>query len=595
MIVCLSCSGIPRRLAYPESGATCRVSKRSGTDPVTFVPMITTAEALRTALEHHRVGQLREAEAIYRQIIKVEPQHADAWHLLGVVAHQLGHWEIAIQLISRAITLRGNQSMFHYNLGEAYRVSGKLGEAIGSYRQTLRIDPNDPKASNNVAGLLRSLGSAPEAVAGFRRAVELQPERVEVHSNLLYTLNFDPAYDPPTVFAEHLAWAARHAEPLTVLAPPHANDRTPGRRLRIGYLSAHFRHHAVNFFTEPVLASHNHPDFEIFCYSANLFDDAVTARLKAHADHWRDIRDQSDEQVANAVRQDRIDILVDLTGHIDGHRLLVFARKPAPIQVTYLGYQNTTGMSAMDYRLTDEQADPPGMSEMFYTEKLIRLPRSFFCYRPPGAAPPVTPLPTSAAGRVTFGSFNNFAKVGSEALAAWWNILKRVPESRLLVLAYGAAEVARQLHASIRAAGIEPDRLEVFDQRPLGEYLQLIQQADIGLDPFPFTGHTTTCDSIWMGVPVVMLRGNTYASRFGGSVLANVGLDHLMTNSVEQYVDVAVELAGNLDALARMRGELRGRMADSALVDFRGFTGNLEQVYRQMWVAWCASKRAPAE
>jgi predicted O-linked N-acetylglucosamine transferase (SPINDLY family) len=553
--------------------------------------MTTTAEALRTALEHHRVGQLREAEAIYRQIIKAEPQHADAWHLLGVVAHQLGHSDIAIQLIGRAIALSGNQAMFHYNLGEAYRVSGKLGEAIESYRQALRIDPTDPKASNNVAGLLRSLGRAAEAVDGFRRAVELQPKQVEVHSNLLYTLNFDSAYDPPAVFAEHLAWAARHAEPLTALAAPHANDRTPGRRLRIGYVSAHFRHHAVNFFTEPVLAAHDHHDFEIFCYSANLFDDAVTQRLKAHADHWRDIRDTSDEQVANTVRQDRIDILVDLAGHIDGNRLLVFARKPAPIQVTYLGYQNTTGMSAMDYRLTDERADPPGMSEMFYTEKLIRLPRSFFCYRPPDTAPPVTSLPASASGRVTFGSFNNFAKVGSAVLAAWWNILKRVPRSRLLVLAYGAAEVARQLHASARAAGIEPDRLEVFDQRPLGEYLQLIQQAAIGLDPFPFTGHTTTCDSVWMGVPVVMLRGNTYASRFGGSVLVNVGLEHLITDNVEQYVDTAVELAGDLNALAHMRRELRPRMADSALLDFQGFTRNVEQAYRQMWLAWCAANK----
>ncbi|HEV3136534.1 MAG TPA: hypothetical protein VGZ26_01495, partial [Pirellulales bacterium] len=415
------------------------------------------------------------------------------------------------------------------------------------------------------------------------------------HSNLLYALNFVPGLDPSAVFAEHLAWAQAYAEPLTAAAAPHANDRSPDRRLRVGYLSPHFRRHAVNYFLEPMLAAHDREQFEIFCYSTADMADDVTARLKGAADHWREVHHEVDQRVAQIVRADQIDILVDLTGHISNQRLLIFARKPAPIQVTYLGYQNTTGMTAMDYRLTDERADPPGVTDPFYTERLVRLPRSFFCYRPPDEAPPVAPPPALDAGYVTFGSFNNFAKVSPGAIDAWLQILARVPRSRLLVLANRGGYLERHLHALAQQHGVDSTRIELRNKLPTAEYLRLIAQADIALDPFPFNGHTTTCDSIWMGVPVVMLQGNTYASRFGGSVLGNVGLDPLITRSAEQYVDAAVELAGDLDALARMRGELRGRMADSALLDFRGFTGNLEQVYRQMWNTWCASQRARAD
>ena len=548
-----------------------------------------TAETLQLAIQHHRAGRLREAAGLYQQILQSEPTHADALHLLGVVCQQTGQYERAIDLIGRAIAVQPAQSIFHYNLGEAFRTSGKPIEAIEAYRQALRVNPKDFQACNNLAGLLRSQGRADEAIVAYRHAIQLQPASAAIHSNLLYTLNFDPAFDPPTVFAEHRAWAERHAEHLTRLAPPHANDRTPDRRLRIGYVSPHFRQHAVNFFIEPMLLAHDRAHFEVFCYSANRVDDAVTARLKSAVAQWRDIRDKPDDEVAQMIRDDRIDILVDLTGHIDGHRLLVFARKPAPIQVTYLGYQNTTGMSAMDYRLTDERADPPGLTDGNYTETLIRLPRSFFCYRPPDDAPPITPLPARTSGQVTFGSFNNFSKVNRAVFAAWWKILQRVPQSRLLVLADGAAAIERLIHESASAAELDPQRIEVFDRRPTHEYLQLIQQADVALDPFPFIGHTTTCDSIWMGVPIVMLEGQTYASRFGGSVLAHVGLTRWIADSVEHYVDWAVELASDLDALAQLRSELRGRMRDSALMGYPGFTRDVEQAYRQMWFTWCDS------
>jgi len=317
--------------------------------------------------------------------------------------------------------------------------------------------------------------------------------------------------------------------------------------------------------------------------------DDVTKRIQAHCEHWREVAIQTDEELSELVRADRIDILVDLTGHVGGNRLRMFARKPAPVQVTYLGYQNTTGMSAMDYRLTDERADPPGQSDDFYTEKLVRLPRSFFCYRPPDEAPPVGPLPALASGRVTFGSFNSFAKVGPRVIDAWLEILGGVPDSRLLVLACRGSAVEGRLRTLARERGVDPARIELFDQRPVADYLQLVAEADIALDSFPFNGHTTMCDSIWMGVPVVMLEGQSYASRFGGSVLANVGLEDLIVPSADRYVRRAMELAGDPAGLARLRETLRSRMAASPLLDFAGFTRNLEQAYRTMWHAWRGS------
>ena len=299
------------------------------------------------------------------------------------------------------------------------------------------------------------------------------------------------------------------------------------------------------------------------------------------------MRRLTDEELARQVRNDEIDIFVDLTGHIGNNRLLAFARKPAPVQVTYIGYQNTTGMSAMDYRLTDERADPPGLTDQFYTEKLFRLPRCFFCYQPSDDAPSVMPSPALSAGFVTFGSFNNFAKVSPEVIDTWLTIMARVPRSRLLILAYSGGYLERHLHSLARERDIEPDRIELFDKRPRSDYLLLQQQADIALDPFPFNGHTTTCDSIWQGVPVVKFEGDRYASRFGSSVLANVGLENLIAHSSEEYIEIAVQLATDRDRLAQLRAELRPRMAASVLLDFKGFTRNLEQVYRQMWRAWC--------
>jgi protein O-GlcNAc transferase len=568
------------------------------------------------------------AAETYGEALRLQPDHAPALASLATLRQHQGRLDEAMELFERALQIDPKSAITHLKRANLHKLKKMVPEAIAGYETALRLQPNNPEAYNNLAVLLndiaqpdaaieccrkgleqepasaalydnlatalQNLGRLDEAIACSRKSVELRPETAEGHTNLLYRLNLHPDYDPPTIFAEHLAWARRHAEPLTALAEPHPNDRTPDRRLRIGYVSPYFRDHAVNFFSEPMIAAHDHRQFEIFCYSDVRIPDQVTSRLLPAADHWRDVFDQSDERLARTVRDDRIDILVDLTGHIAGNRLLTFARKPAPIQVTYLGYQNTTGMSAMDYRLTDERADPSGMTDAYYTERLVRLPRCFFCYRPPDEAPPIAPLPALEAGHVTFGSFNNFSKVGPRVIDAWLTILTRVPHSRLLVLAHRGGYLQRHFDELAQARGIDPARIELCDKRPRTEYLGLLQQADIGLDPFPFNGHTTTCDSIWMGLPVVMLQGQCYASRFGGSALAQVGLEDLIADSAEHYVDRAVALAGDLDRLARLRVELRPRMAESGLLDFAGFSRNLEQAYRQMWLAWLGSDAAGA-
>lgn len=292
-------------------------------------------------------------------------------------------------------------------------------------------------------------------------------------------------------------------------------------------------------FVEPILAAHRRSSVEVFCYSNVDVSDDATARMKASAEHWREITGLGDEEVCALVRQDKFDILVDLAGHIKGNRLLVFARKPAPIQVTYLGYPNTTGMAAMDYRLTDEHADPAGSTERFHTEQLVRLPRTFFCYLPDAAAPPIEPLPAAAAGHVTYGSFNNFSKVTPQVLATWAKVLHAVPGSQLVILLHATPWLERYVLETLARHGVARERVTLAPRRPHHEYLQLISHVDVALDPFPFNGHTTTCDCLWQGVPVVMLAGKTYVSRFGSSALVNLGLKDLVTGSLEQYIAVA--------------------------------------------------------
>jgi predicted O-linked N-acetylglucosamine transferase (SPINDLY family) len=427
-----------------------------------------------------------------------------------------------------------------------------------------------------------------EAVACYRRGVLLEPDNAAFHSNLLRALLHDPATELAAVRNEHLAWADRHARPLAGEVRPHANDRNPNRRLRIGYVSPDLRAHAIGWLMGTILEHHDRQGFEIVCYSdaARICrPDAQTQRLQRHAHLWRDSAPLDDQQLADLIRQDRIDILVDLATHSANNRLLVFARKPAPVQVTYLGYPGPTGLSTMDYRLTDCHLNPPGQ-EPEGPEKLVYLPDCYWCYSAPADAPDVNDLPAAAKGHISFACLNTFGKVNSTVLALWAKVLAAVPRSRLHLLIAGGRGNGR-VYKIFEQSGIDPQRIELIDRQDSSGYFKLYHAVDIALDPFPYNGHTTSYDGLYMGVPLVTLAGQLAVGRAGVSILSNVGLTDLIAQTSEQYVEIAASLAGNLPRVAELRRTLRQRMQDSPLMDGPRFVRNLELAYRQMWRAWC--------
>jgi predicted O-linked N-acetylglucosamine transferase (SPINDLY family) len=418
----------------------------------------------------------------------------------------------------------------------------------------------------------------------------MKPDFATSYSNLLLSMNYTH-HDTGTIFQEHLNYARQFAASLASDIPPYTNELIPDRRIRIGYVSPDFRRHSVNYFIEPVLAAHTREQFEVFCYSDVVSPDEVSHRIQTYPVQWRDIVGMTDAQIAALVRSDRIDILVDLAGHTGYNRMLLFARKPAPVQVSWLGYPNTTGLKAVDYRIVDGYTDPPGLTDPFYTEKLTRMPESFLCYQPEQDSPEIGPLPSLQAGHITFGSFNIISKVTPEAVALWADILKKVPDAKLFLKAKSLFDKGTReyLGALFLQQGIPMDRLIFkFHTASYKEHLAMYNSIDIALDTFPYNGTTTTCEALWMGVPVVTLAGDRHASRVGKSLLTNIGLPELVAETENAYIDIAVKLAADIDRLRFLRERLREMMRQSPVCDATGFTANLENCYREMWRTYCA-------
>ena len=619
---------------------------------------MTIQQALELAIQHHQSGRLAEAEAIYRQILAAEPRHADALHLLGVIAHQVGRDEVAVDLIRQAIALAPGAANFHsnlgnalcgkgqideaiatfrqaivlkpnypeahnnlgnalrdkgqldeavaacreaialepdyaeahYNLGNALRDKGQLDEAIATFRQAIVLKPELPEAHSNLGNALRDEGRLDEAIAAYRQAINLKPNDSETHSNLLLTLNYYPGFETRVIAGEERCWNQQHAEPLRQFIQPHRNDCSPDRRLRIGYVSPDFREHVVGYNVLPLLTCHDRDHLEIFCYAEVAHPDTLTERFRASAQHWRSTVGLTDEQFAAQIREDQIDILVDLALHTAHNRLLVFARKPAPVQVTFAGYPGSTGLRTIDYRLSDPYLDPPGMGESLSSEQALRLPHSFWCYDPLDCSDlSVNELPSRANGFITFGCLNNFCKINDAVLRLWARILHAVPSSRLLLL---APEGSPRQHA-LDVLGLEGDiheRIEFVSYQPRRKYLELYHHIDLGLDTLPYNGHTTSLDSFWMGVPVVTLVGQTIVGRAGLSQSMNLNLPELIAHTPEQYVQIAAGLANDLPRLHELRSTLRARTEQSTLMDAPRFARDIEAAYRQMWQHWCSEK-----
>jgi len=535
------------------------------------------------------LGRYLEAATSLREAAKLAPDNAAVWFNLGVVCLEMKALPEATGCFRRAIQLRPADPEAHNILGHALFTQGLIADAKRHLVEALRLQPGHPHAHNNLARIFRSQGRMGEAVAHYRASLERAPNAA-THSNLVYAYNFLPAASPEEIWTEHRRWAEIHAEPLRRAWRPHLNDLSPIRRLRIGYVSPDLVNHAVALFLEPVLTAHDREQFEVYAYSDALVADRVTERLRARVAHWRDISHASDDQVEALIRVDRIDILVDLAGHTAGNRLPVFARKPAPVQVTWLGYPNTTGMAAMDYRITEAISDPVGQTEGWHSEKLVRLPGPFSCYQPPAESPPVAPLPGLGSGQVTFGCFNIFAKVTDRAIALWARLLGEMPGARLLLKSRGLtdAETAGWIHAAFAKHGISTDRVELNgDILSVPDQLDLYRRIDIGLDTFPYNGTTTTCEALWMGVPVVTLSGRTHVARVGASLLTHLGAPEWIAATPDDYVGICARLASDLAHLATIRQGLRERMHATPLCDSVRFTKTLEAAFRDMWSQRC--------
>ena len=540
------------------------------------------------------LGHLDQAVIAYRRALEFKPDYAKAHNNLGVALTEQGRLGEAIALCQRAIQIKPDYAEAHYNLGNAFREQGQLDEAIAAYRRALQLKPDYRQAQGNLANALKDQGHLSEAVEAYRRSIEIQPDCAKAHSNLLLCLHYLPDLRPEQLFLEHCRWDEAHGRPADKRVVPHGNLPVPERRLRIGYVSPDFRKHSVAFFLEGLLAAHNRARVEVFCYADQLREDEFTKRFQQHDGQWRRIAGMNDGQVTNLIREDGIDILVDLAGHTAHNRMLVFARKPAPVQVSYLGYCDTTGLRTMDYRLTDAFADPPGTGGHLHAEQLIRLPDVFACFRPAAESPPVQPLPALTGGHVTFAGFHALPKLNVPLLEVWARILLRVAGSRLLMAGAGLNEESqrRRLRDFFGAKGIDAARLEFKGRQPLADYLALHDRVDVMLDSHPFTGHTITCHALWMGVPVVTLAGKTHCARMVGSVLSTLGLPELIGGTADQYVEIAVKLAGDLPRLAELRATLRERMRNSPLTDAPRLARNVEDAYRLMWSAWCMRQLA---
>ncbi len=533
------------------------------------------------------LGNTAEAKRHFAETLARNAQHVDALCNLGLIYLLSNELETAGDYCRRAIAVDPRHAVTRNILGNVLRAQGQLAEAISEFQSALQLSAAFTEAHNNLALAYQTQGRIEDAVTHYRRAVKVRTDCAATHSNLLLSLHYLPDNDPQTHFQEHLNWAAAHGQCRRI--EQHNNTRDPARRLRIGYVSPDFRVHPVGTFIEPILRNHDTANFEITCYSNATAPDDVTARIEASADRWRVTNWLNDDDLAATILTDGIDILVDLAGHTAGNRLSVMARKPAPVQMTYLGYGGTTGLEAVDYRLTDAVADPDG-EPVCHTEQLVRLERGLLCFEPPATAPPVAPSPHLRNGFVTFGSFNNPAKINSATVELWSRILSVVPSARLL-LKYptfkdaGTAEHCRQLFAGF---GIDLRRIEFRGGKlPFDEHLSAYGEIDVMLDPIPYTGSTTTCESLWMGVPVLTLRGRTFVGRISASILTQLNMPELIAETAEEYVARAARLAEEADKLSDIRTAIHEEVRNSPLCDAVGYTRELEAVYRRAWRQWC--------
>jgi predicted O-linked N-acetylglucosamine transferase (SPINDLY family) len=569
------------------------------------------------------MGQLTEAIAACREAIRLQPAYAGAYVNLGSALQDNGQLGEAIAAFRRATVLKPDLALAHSNLGNALNFGGRFDEAIAESGRAIQLNPDLLIAHANLGNAYQGIGQIDEAIASYQRALAIgmrgaalsapsdasgaaefrqeafaeegrvrssDPNFLVAHTNLIFAMQMHPACGELEISRELRRWNQMHAAPLKKFIEPHANDCDPARRLRVGYVSGDLKDHVAGRQLLPLFSQHDREQFEIFAYANVVKEDAVSDKLRLHCDKWRNIAAKRDPEAAALIREDKIDLLIDLSLHTAGGRLLIFARKPAPVQATWLGYPGSTGMEAIDYRLTDPWLDPVGHDDRCYAERTIRLPETFWCYDPLVDGPEVNMLPCAinnpADSPITFGCLNSFHKVNDRLLTLWAQILNTTPRSRLMMFSPEGTAQRRALER-LEREGIAGDRVQFVSRQTRVNYLRTYHQIDIGLDTSPFCGGITTCDALWMGVPVITLAGQTVGGRGGVSLLSNVGLCELIARTPEELVRIARALAGDIPRLAEIRRNLRMRMQGSPLMDAPRFARNMEAAYREMWHIWC--------
>ncbi len=534
-----------------------------------------------------KIGRLQEAATAYDRAVGLKPDQPEFWQNRGSLLQRLKDPQGALDSFDRVLALRPRDAEGLNGRASALNDLGRFDEALVDVDKAIEIDPGRAIAHGNRGNILFNLYRVTDAIASFRRAAALEPDNPSHHTNLIFALNFDPSLTVADHQAERARFEEKFGRPLAAQIRPHNNDPDPNRRLRIGYVSGHFRHQAATYNFGGVIVNHDCELFDVVCYSDTRQEDDVTEKLRARADTWHNITTLSDKKLADLVRVDKIDILVDLVGHMGGNRLLAFARKPAPVQVTSWGEQNGTGLTAIDYFLADPVFAPESYRPLL-AEKTVDL-LNFAAYWTPGLLPEPSPLPALWRGYVTFGSFNRLLKVQEQAVACWSKILKAVPSSRLVLKEPRLAEEHQcsRMQAMFAAHGIPRDRLTLLPGTDRFSHFRAYHDIDIALDPFPHGGGITTLDALWMGVPVVATPGPTLSCRQAAACLTTVGATEFIAQDYDAYVSVAAERARDLDALAQLRGSLRQRMFDSGITDLPRYARGVEQAYRTMWQTWC--------
>jgi len=542
---------------------------------------------------HHKLGDYGSAVASYKKAIECNPLVASAYNGLGFVMLTAGHYDEAIKYFEQAIKIDPAYAQAHNYIGRAYYLNGDYDSALRAFKDAIAIKPDYVAAIVNLANLYKDQAEIFAAIKAYRHALGLDPSNNRILSNYLMALNYCESVSIKEIYDEHTRIGHRIEQNVQQVEHRHYGRSDATGRLKIGYLSADFNDHAVASFILPLLRNHNYHKVAIYCYYNRHAYDHVTEDIKGMADYWRNIAGVADKEVVRLIQQDDINILVDLAGHTAENRINVIASKPAPISVNWIGYPNTSGLSVMDYRITDFNTDPPGYSEAYHTEKLVRMPELFCVYEPPFNTPPVSKLPALDKGYITFGCFNNLAKLATPVIEAWTDILLSMTDAKLMIKysGLGSANIRRALLQRFARHGIEEKRIILLGRDASRyEHLQRYSDIDIALDVFPYNGTTTTCEALWMGVPVISIKGNAHVSRVTFSIMKALGMERYIADTKSGYIDIACELSRDLYGLSHLRETLRDNMRTSVVTDGKRFTECLESKFHKMWQEYCLSK-----